>query len=94
MAATGGDFFMHEWMDLSDVPFDALLLLERVQIGWLPRWSALPRPELAIALRGAPLCRMVPAPQVSGDLALAGPVAGCDRARLTRRSQWARAARG
>jgi protein-L-isoaspartate O-methyltransferase len=54
MAEPGGEFFMHEWMDLTEVPFDALLLLERAQIGWLPRWAALPRPELAIVLRAHP----------------------------------------
>ncbi len=45
---------MLEWMDLTEVPFDALLLLERVQISWLPKWHALPRPELATALRAHP----------------------------------------
>ena len=45
---------MHNWIDLTGVPFEALLLLERVQIGWLPRWPAFPRAELAIALRAHP----------------------------------------
>src|SRR5450759_450742 len=54
MAELGGELFMHEWMDVTHVPFDALLLLERVQIGWLPRWAGLPRPQLAVALRAHP----------------------------------------
>lgn len=37
------------WMDVSDVPFNAMLLLERAQINWFPNWN-FPRPEISIAL--------------------------------------------
>ena len=40
------------WMDMSQVSFNALLLLERVQLSWFPGW--LPEPELAIALKANP----------------------------------------
>lgn len=42
----------HEWMDVSHLSFNALLLLERVQLSWLPGW--LPENELRIALRANP----------------------------------------
>jgi SAM-dependent methyltransferase len=41
------------WMDTSAVSFNALLLLERVQLSWLPNWH-LPQEELALALRANP----------------------------------------
>lgn len=41
-----------EWMDVSGVSFNALLLLETVQLSWLPGW--LPEPELGLALRAHP----------------------------------------
>jgi len=37
------------WMDVSDVPFEAVLLLERVQLSWLPGWFA-KEPAMSIAL--------------------------------------------
>jgi SAM-dependent methyltransferase len=37
------------WMDISDVPFEALLLLERVQLSWLPGWNG-KEPDMSIAL--------------------------------------------
>jgi SAM-dependent methyltransferase len=37
------------WMDISDVPFEAVLLLERVQLSWLPGWFA-KEPAMRIAL--------------------------------------------
>lgn len=40
------------WMDVSSLSFNTLLLLERVQISWFPGW--LPERELAIALRANP----------------------------------------
>jgi len=40
------------WMDVSDLSFNTLLLLERVQLSWFPGW--LPEDELAIALRANP----------------------------------------
>jgi SAM-dependent methyltransferase len=40
------------WMDMSHVSFNALLLLERVQLSWFPGW--LPEPELALALKAHP----------------------------------------
>ena len=33
------------WYDVADVSFNALLLLERVQLSWFPGW--VPEPELA-----------------------------------------------
>ena len=41
-----------EWMDVSNLSFLALLLLERVQLSWLPGW--LPEEKLAIALNANP----------------------------------------
>ena len=41
------------WIDVSSLSFNVLLLLERVQLGWLPGW--LPETELAIALRANPV---------------------------------------
>ena len=41
-----------DWMDVSQLSFNALLLLEAVQLSWLPGW--LPEPELRIALRANP----------------------------------------
>jgi SAM-dependent methyltransferase len=40
------------WMDMSQVSFNAMLLLERVQLSWFPGW--LPESELAIALQANP----------------------------------------
>jgi hypothetical protein len=40
------------WMDVTSLSFNNLLLLERVQLSWFPGW--LPEPELAIALRANP----------------------------------------
>ncbi len=44
------------WMDVTDVPFDAVLLLERVQLGWLPGWigGSLPREQLSLAFSANP----------------------------------------
>jgi SAM-dependent methyltransferase len=41
-----------EWMDVSQLSFNVLLLLEQVQLSWLPGW--LPERELGIALTGNP----------------------------------------
>lgn len=41
-----------DWIDISDLTFNTLLLLEREQLAWLPGW--LPEPELAIALKANP----------------------------------------
>jgi len=41
-----------DWLDMTNVPFSALVLLERVQMSWLPGW--LPERELAIALAANP----------------------------------------
>lgn len=44
---------MHlDWIDTTNLSFNALLLLERVQVSWLPGW--LPERELALALHGNP----------------------------------------
>jgi SAM-dependent methyltransferase len=40
-------------MDITDVSFNVLLLLEREQLAWLPGW--LPEPELAVALKANPV---------------------------------------
>jgi SAM-dependent methyltransferase len=42
-----------EWMDVSHLSFNTLLLLEQVQLSWLPGW--LPEKELRIALRANPV---------------------------------------
>ena len=42
-----------DWMDVSEIPFDALTLLERVQLSWLPR-SSVPEESFAVALRAHP----------------------------------------
>jgi SAM-dependent methyltransferase len=41
-----------DWIDVTDLSFNAVLLLERVQISWMPGY--LPEAELAIALRANP----------------------------------------
>lgn len=41
------------WMDVSDVSFFALLLMERPQIAWFPGWG-LPQPDVQIALAANP----------------------------------------
>jgi len=40
------------WIDVTGLSFNTLLLLERVQLGWFPGW--LPEEELAIALSANP----------------------------------------
>lgn len=40
------------WIDVSDLSFNVLLLLEREQLAWLPGW--LPEPELAASLKANP----------------------------------------
>jgi SAM-dependent methyltransferase len=40
------------WIDVNTISFNSLLLLERVQLSWLPGW--LNEAELAIALQGNP----------------------------------------
>jgi SAM-dependent methyltransferase len=40
------------WIDVTDLSFNVLLLLEREQLSWLPGW--LPEPELAAALVANP----------------------------------------
>lgn len=42
-----------EWMDVSQLSFNTVLLLERVQLSWLPGW--LPESDLRIALRANPV---------------------------------------
>ena len=41
-----------EWMDVSQLSFNTLLLLEQIQLSWLPGW--LPERELGIALKANP----------------------------------------
>jgi SAM-dependent methyltransferase len=40
------------WIDVTNLSFNTLLLLERVQLSWLPGW--LPEPELGTALKANP----------------------------------------
>lgn len=40
------------WIDVTDLSFNVLLLLERVQLSWMPGW--LPEPELGTALIANP----------------------------------------
>lgn len=41
------------WIDVTNLPFNVILLLERVQLTWFPGW--LPEPELGTALRANPV---------------------------------------
>ncbi|MBU0596289.1 class I SAM-dependent methyltransferase [Candidatus Bipolaricaulota bacterium] len=41
-----------DWMDVSEIPFDAITLLERAQMKWLPR--SVPEKSFAVALRAHP----------------------------------------
>ena len=41
-----------DWIDTTDLSFNTLLLLERVQLSWFPGW--VPETELAIALHANP----------------------------------------
>jgi len=66
-------------MDVSTLSFNTLLLLEQVQLSWLPGW--LPEPELATALRANPavewyLRHKCPALNEWLDRVMAGPGAG------------------
>lgn len=45
---------MIDWLDVTRLSFNILLLLERVQIGWLPGWADRDRRILAIALQANP----------------------------------------
>ncbi len=42
------------WMDVSQLSFNSLLLLERAELGWIPDYMHVPEKELAIALRANP----------------------------------------
>ena len=42
-----------KWMDVSNLSFNTLLLLEEVQLSWLPGW--LPEKELQVALKANPV---------------------------------------
>lgn len=42
------------WLDVTDIPFQALLLLERAQLNWLPIWG-LRQPEWSLALAANPV---------------------------------------
>ena len=56
------------WLDVTPVSFNALLLLERAQLNWLPGWGFPPR-ELAIALAANPAVAWYlrhKAPEISG----------------------------
>jgi SAM-dependent methyltransferase len=43
-----------DWMDVSQISFNSILLLEQVQLSWLPGWS-LPKQELSLALKANPV---------------------------------------
>ena len=69
------------WFDPSNTSFNALLLLERVQIGWFRTWN-FPEPDLCLALAGNPsvawfLCHKCPemADWVEHELRLAEALA-------------------
>ncbi len=42
------------WIDVTPISFNALLLLERIQLSWFPGWYGLQKPEMAIALAANP----------------------------------------
>lgn len=42
-----------DWIDVTDLSFNVVLLLEREQLGWLPGW--LPEKELVLALQANPV---------------------------------------
>ena len=42
-----------DWMDVSSLSFNTLLLLERIQLSWFPGW--VPETHLAVALRANPV---------------------------------------
>lgn len=50
---TGDEPLPLNWMDVTTLSFNNLLLLEKVQLSWLPGW--LPPAELALALRANPV---------------------------------------
>ena len=58
-----------DWLDVSHLSFNTLLLLEQVQLTWLPGW--LPEQELGLALRANPVVEWYmrhKCPQISGWL--------------------------
>lgn len=60
---------MLDWMEVRDLSFNSLLLLERVQISWLPTWPTFPKKDLAAALRANPCVEWYlrwKAPEISG----------------------------
>lgn len=60
---------MLDWMDVTSLSFNSLLLLERIQLSWLPGWSSFPRSALGIALHANPAVEWYlrnKAPEISG----------------------------
>ena len=58
-----------EWMDVSQLSFNTVLLLEQVQLSWLPGW--LPEKEFQIALQANPVVEWYlrhKCPQINGWL--------------------------
>ncbi len=45
---------MTNWLDVTSLSFNALLLLERVQLRWFPAWRWTSEASLAQALRAHP----------------------------------------
>jgi hypothetical protein len=43
-----------DWMDVTQLSFNSLLLLEQAELSWMPRYMLVPEKELAIALRANP----------------------------------------
>ena len=44
-----------DWMDVTQLSFNSLLLLEQAELrDWMPRYMLVPEKELAIALRANP----------------------------------------
>lgn len=48
---------MLDWLDVTELSFNALALLESIQLSWLPGWVA--EPELGLALRAHPAVEWV-----------------------------------
>jgi SAM-dependent methyltransferase len=45
---------MLDWMDVTHLSFNSLLLLDRIQISWFPLWEGFPHQEMAVALKANP----------------------------------------
>lgn len=78
------------WMDVSDLSFNTVLLLEQVQLSWLPGW--MPEPEMAVALQANPVVAWYmrhKCPSIAGwvDRMLAAPPGGAPDPAEVRRAE-------